>query len=90
MQKADDDGLSRADGIKVPNLEDHRVLRRRTREAIMKLTPVGIDIAKNVFQVHCVDERSGEIVNKPIKRAKFLEYFANRSPCLNEMNASHP
>jgi transposase len=53
----------------------------------MKLTPVGIDIAKNVFQVHCVDERSGEIVNKPIKRAKFLEYFANRSPCLIGMEA---
>ncbi|MEX3969603.1 hypothetical protein [Paraburkholderia caribensis] len=30
----------------------------------MKLAPVGIDIAKNVFQIHHVDERSGEIVNK--------------------------
>lgn len=29
----------------------------------MKLTTVGIDIAKNVFQVHYVDEKSGEIVN---------------------------
>ncbi|NPT56664.1 IS110 family transposase, partial [Paraburkholderia sp. 5N] len=41
----------------------------------MKLTPVGIDIAKSVFQVHYVDQETGEIVNKPIKRAKFLEYF---------------
>jgi hypothetical protein len=32
----------------------------------MKLTPVGIDIAKYVFQVHYVDEETGEIVNKPI------------------------
>jgi transposase len=56
----------------------------------MKLSPVGIDIAKSVFQVHYVDEETGEIVNRPIKRAKFLEYFANRTPCLNEMNASHP
>ncbi|TDY16735.1 hypothetical protein B0G81_7835 [Paraburkholderia sp. BL6665CI2N2] len=55
----------------------------------MKLMPVGIDIAKNVFQVHHVDEETGEIVNKAIKRVKFLEYFANRAPCLNEMNASH-
>ena len=53
----------------------------------MKLTPVGIDIAKNVFQVHYVDEETGEIVNKPIKRAKFLEYFANRAPCLIGMEA---
>ncbi|WP_184036717.1 transposase [Paraburkholderia sp. Cpub6] len=48
----------------------------------MKLTPVGIDIAKTVFQVHYVDEDTGEIVNKPIKRAALLEHFANRLPCL--------
>lgn len=45
-------------------------------------TAVGIDIAKSVFQVHYVDRETGEIVNKPIKRAKFLEHFANRAPCL--------
>ncbi|BCG04744.1 IS110 family transposase (plasmid) [Paraburkholderia sp. PGU19] len=53
----------------------------------MKLTPVGIDIAKSVFQVHYVDQETGEIVNRPIKRAKFLEYFANRAPCLIGMEA---
>jgi hypothetical protein len=45
----------------------------------MKLTPVGIDLAKNGFQVHYVDEETGEIVSWPIKRGKFLEYFANRA-----------
>jgi transposase len=34
-----------------------------------------------------VDEETGEIVNKPIKRAKFLEFFANRVPCLIGMEA---
>ena len=29
----------------------------------MKLTPVGVDIAKNVLQVHGVDPYSGEIVS---------------------------
>jgi transposase len=53
----------------------------------VKLTPVGIDIAKSVFQVHFVDQETGEIVNKPIKRAKFLEHFANRAPCLIGMEA---
>lgn len=53
----------------------------------MKLTPVGIDIAKSVFQVHHVDAETGEVVNKPIKRAKFLEYFANRARCLIGMEA---
>ncbi|MBN3782147.1 IS110 family transposase [Burkholderia sp. Ac-20345] len=53
----------------------------------MKLTPVGIDIAKSLFQVHHVDVETGEIVNKSIKRAGFLEYFANRAPCLIGMEA---
>ncbi|AOY95490.1 IS110 family transposase [Cupriavidus sp. USMAA2-4] len=53
----------------------------------MKPIPVGIDIAKNVFQVHHVDQDTGVIVNKPIPRAKFLEYFANRAPCLIGMEA---
>ncbi|OTP79782.1 Mobile element protein [Caballeronia sordidicola] len=56
----------------------------------MKLTTVGVDIAKNVIQLHWVDPDTGEIVNKPIKRAAVLEHFVNRTPCLNEMNASHP
>ncbi len=53
----------------------------------MELMPVGIDIAKNVFQVHYVDKESGEIVNKPIKRAHFLKFFVNRMPCLIGMEA---
>jgi transposase len=48
---------------------------------------VGVDIAKQVFQVHYVDQQTGEIVNKPIKRAKFLEHFANTAPCLIGMEA---
>jgi transposase len=53
----------------------------------MKLTPVGIDLAKSVFQVHYVDMETGEIVNKPLKRPALLEYFANRAPCLIGMEA---
>ncbi|AOJ01309.1 hypothetical protein WS70_05230 [Burkholderia mayonis] len=53
----------------------------------MNSMAVGIDIAKQVFRVHYVDQTSGKIVNKPIKRAKFLEHFANRAPCLIGMEA---
>ncbi|WP_277187178.1 IS110 family transposase, partial [Caballeronia sp. BR00000012568055] len=48
----------------------------------MKYTTVGVDIAKNVFQLHWVDAGTGEIVNKQLKRAAFLEHFANRESCL--------
>lgn len=53
----------------------------------MKAIPVGVDIAKNVFQVHYVDERTGKIVNKQIKRANFLKFFSDHSPCLIDMEA---
>ncbi|MDN7592099.1 IS110 family transposase [Burkholderia seminalis] len=53
----------------------------------MDATPVGIDIAKSVFQVHYVDPETGEIVNRQIKRAQFLEHFANHAQCLIGMEA---
>ena len=53
----------------------------------MKLTTVGIDIAKNVMQLHYIDADTGEVVNKPVKRSVFLEHFANLAPCLIGMEA---
>lgn len=53
----------------------------------MKYTTVGVDIAKSVFQLHWVDAGTGEIVNKQLKRARFLEHFANRERCLIGMEA---
>ena len=53
----------------------------------MPSTTVGVDIAKNVIQLHYIDAETGEIINKPIKRAAFLEQFANRAPCLIGMEA---
>lgn len=34
----------------------------------MKYTPVGVDIAKHVIQVHFIDEYTGEVVDKQIRR----------------------
>ncbi|SAL66253.1 IS110 family transposase [Caballeronia humi] len=53
----------------------------------MNSIAVGVDIAKQVFQVHYVEPETGEIVNRPIKRARFLEHFANRACCLIGMEA---
>jgi len=53
----------------------------------MKHTVYGVDIAKNVFQLHCVDPETGEVFSRQVKRAKFLEYFANRDTCLIGMEA---
>ena len=39
------------------------------------LTVVGIDIAKNVFQLHWTDPSTGEVIRKQLTRAKMLPFF---------------
>jgi len=53
----------------------------------MKITTVGIDLAKNVFQVHGVDERGKAVLRKQLKRSQFLLFFSNLPPCLIGMEA---
>ena len=48
---------------------------------------IGLDIAKHVFQLHTVDMATGEIINIQIKRAKVLEHFVNKPPCLIAIEA---
>jgi transposase len=53
----------------------------------MKITTIGIDLAKNVFQVHGVDERGKAVLKKQVKRDHMAEFFANLPPCLIGMEA---
>lgn len=48
---------------------------------------VGVDTAKNVFQLYTVDTDTGEVTSEQLKRAKFLAWFANRKACLVGMEA---
>jgi transposase len=53
----------------------------------MKYTPIGVDIAKHLIQVHLVNEHTGKVVNKQLRRQNFLAFFSNREPCLIGMEA---
>jgi transposase len=53
----------------------------------MKITTVGIDLAKNVFQVHAVDERGKAVLRKQLRRDQVAAYFVNLPPCLIGMEA---
>lgn len=53
----------------------------------MKVTTVGIDLAKNVFQVHGVDERGKTVLKKQFKREQVVPFFANLTPCRIGMEA---
>ena len=53
----------------------------------MKITTVGVDLAKNVFQVHVVDERGKAVLKKQLKRHQMLGFFSNMPLCLIGMEA---
>src|SRR3990167_9502375 len=53
----------------------------------MKITTIGIDLAKNVFQVHGVDEHGRAVFNKPLKREQMAAFFVNLPACLIGMEA---
>jgi transposase len=50
-------------------------------------TVIGLDIAKTVFQLHSVDEGTGEISRQTLRRSEVAEYFASRSPAVVAMEA---
>ncbi|GAC1413534.1 MAG: hypothetical protein NVSMB6_15540 [Burkholderiaceae bacterium] len=45
-----------------------------------ELPIIGMDIAKNVFQLHIVDPETSEVERKKLKRDRVAPFFANR-PC---------
>ena len=47
----------------------------------MTVKTVGLDLAKDVFQVHCVSATGRRIINKKIKRAKLLAFFETLPRC---------
>lgn len=48
----------------------------------MDITTIGIDLAKNTFQLHGVDARGHTIFTKRLSRKTFLPFLANLPPCL--------
>ena len=54
---------------------------------LSSVTAVGLDLAKHVFQVHCVDASGCVVVAKPIRRNKLLEFFASLPHCLVGLEA---
>ena len=53
----------------------------------MQITTIGLDLAKNVFQVHGVDSEGRVVVRRKLRRAKVRELFARLAPCLIGMEA---
>ena len=52
-----------------------------------KITVIGLDLAKNVFQIHGADIHGKAVVRKQLKRKDVITYFATLPPCLVGMEA---
>jgi transposase len=52
-----------------------------------KVTTVGLDLAKSVFQVHAADHDGSPIVRKKLRRGQVLMFFAGLPPCLIGLEA---
>jgi transposase len=53
----------------------------------MQITTIGLDIAKNVFQVHGIDAAEKVVVRKQLRRGQVMKFFAALPPCLVGMEA---
>jgi transposase len=53
----------------------------------MKVTTIGFDLAKNVFQVHGVDAGGHVVVRKQLRRDQVAAFFANLPACVVGMEA---
>ena len=53
----------------------------------MNITRIGVDLAKNVFQLHGVDEAGRVVLRKQLRRSQILSFFANLPACLIGMEA---
>lgn len=49
---------------------------------------LGIDLAKNVFQIHGADAKGKSVLQKRLNREKLLPFLATLSPCLIGIEAS--
>src|SRR6476469_6113347 len=48
----------------------------------MQITTIGLDIAKNVFQVHGIDAAETVVVRRQLRSSQVMAFFESLSPCL--------
>lgn len=51
------------------------------------ITTAGIDLAKDVFQIHGVDAQGRSVLRKQLRRVQMASFFVSLPPCLIGMEA---
>jgi transposase len=53
----------------------------------MKITRIGLDLAKSVFQIHGIDRQEKKVMTRQLRRNQMIEFFQKLEPCLIGMEA---
>jgi transposase len=55
--------------------------------SMQQVSTIGVDLAKNVFQIHAVDITGKPVVRRQLRRSQFLAFFEGQQRCLIGMEA---
>jgi len=53
----------------------------------MHVSIIGVDIAKNIFQVHGIDDEGRSVLYRKVRRDRLVKLFEGIEPCLVGMEA---
>jgi transposase len=56
----------------------------------MQVSTIGVDLAKNVFQVHGVDSAGKVVITRQLRRKQVIDFFSKIPPCLVGMEPAEP
>ena len=56
-------------------------------ENLRTVTRVGVDLAKNILQVHAVDAKGEVVAARALRRSAVLGFFGKLPPCVVAMEA---
>ena len=48
----------------------------------MEISTIGLDLAKNIFQIHGINSQGEPVVRKALRPSQMLPFFAKIQPCL--------
>jgi transposase len=65
------------------------IVDNESREGVvhMQVSTIGVDLAKNVFQVHGVDSAGKVVIGRRLRRKQVIDFFGKIPACLVGMEA---
>jgi transposase len=73
--------------VVVINPSEGKPSRGKSITKLSSVTRVGLDLAKNVFQIHAVDAKGEIVARRKLRRSRLTAFFAELPPCLVAMEA---